>query len=210
MFSEPETSANHAELINYQKKSHTNPATAILIAAAVIVALSAALLFYLNNSNPKTVRPPQPKKTPVLNNTRPKVLETVSIEGVPDISTAVPSEEAQQKATKHNNRGMHLYSKKDYVGAIAEFIKALTINPAHHVCRYNLGCTYALNHEKHKALKILQQFKKAMNTGCEECDKYLVKSRMDADYQSLWHTKEYRQILLMNYDSLKGKNLKEQ
>jgi len=68
-----------------------------------------------------------------------------------------PKPLARKKPNPHKKRGIEKYKDYDYDGAIADFIKALEIEPKDIATHFNIACAYSLNEETEKAFEHLDK-----------------------------------------------------
>jgi tetratricopeptide (TPR) repeat protein len=132
----------------------------------------------------------------------PSITTQLNISGVPGVSLFDYGQARKKEAQKLNKKGMASYKKKTYAKAIELFTEALKANPAAHMIRYNLGCTYALSGDVARALQILEQFRAS---GCEKCLHFLEKSKTDTDYDKVRGHPTYKQFMQQG----RGKNVSE-
>ncbi|MEH2313970.1 MAG: tetratricopeptide repeat protein [Nostoc sp.] len=63
----------------------------------------------------------------------------------------------EEEAKVYYNRGLIYYEQKEWELALADYNKAIQLNPDLAQAYYNLGVLYYQIHEKQKAIKNLQQ-----------------------------------------------------
>ena len=106
------------------------------------------------------------------------------VDGVPNLDLSPVDPKARRKGKKQNGKALKHHRKKAWDQAIEAYVTGLEADPGHILMRYNLGCAYAMNRDKKRALGILAQFK--AQADCLLCLRRLERSRKDKDYEVYW------------------------